>query len=85
MFKIVRKSYMKGTKDNEWRDKAKGIIKAEIVLRNLSYSDVAEKLKELGIEETPQNLSNKISRGAFGADFMLQVLTAIGCDELRIR
>ena len=76
---------MQQLKSDEWRNKAKGIVKAEIVLRNLSYSDVAEKLKELGIEETPQNLSNKISRGAFGADFMLQVLTAIGCDEIRIR
>ncbi|OOR84788.1 DUF6471 domain-containing protein [Moraxella canis] len=68
----------------EWRNKAKGIVKSEIALRNLSYHDVVEKLKELGIEETPQNLSNKISRGAFGADFMLQVLTAIGCENIRI-
>ena len=69
---------------DEWRSKAKGIVKAEIALRNLEYSDVVEKLKEIGIEETPQNLSNKISRGAFGADFMLQILTAIGCEEIRI-
>ncbi|WP_375658624.1 DUF6471 domain-containing protein [Bartonella sp. MR30HLJHH] len=75
---------MQHSKINEWRNKAKGIVKAEIVLRNLSYADVAEKLKDLGIEETPQNLSNKISRGAFGADFMLQVLTAIGCNEIRL-
>ena len=75
---------MQQLKSDEWRNKAKGIVKAEIVLRNLSYSDVAEKLKELGIEETPQNLSNKISRGAFGADFMLQVLTAIGCEQINI-
>lgn len=67
-----------------WRDKAKGILKSEIALRNLSYADVVEKLKEIGIEETPQNLSNKITRGAFGADFMLQVLTAIGCDEIKV-
>lgn len=75
---------MQQLKSDEWRNKAKGIVKAEIVLRNLSYSDVAEKLKELGIEETPQNLSNKISRGAFGADFMLQVLTAIGCHQINL-
>ena len=67
-----------------WRNKAKGILKSEIALRNLSYADVGEKLKAVGIEETPQNLSNKISRGAFGADFMLQVLTAIGCDEIKV-
>lgn len=67
-----------------WRNKAKGILKSEIALRNLSYADVVEKLKEIGIEETPQNLSNKITRGAFGADFMLQVLTVIGCKSLNL-
>ncbi len=44
---------MQHSKSDEWRNKAKGIVKAEIVLRNLSYADVAEKLKDLGIEETP--------------------------------
>ena len=71
--------------DDDWKDKAKGLLKSEIVKRNLSYIDVAERLKQLGIEETPQNISNKIARGTFGAIFMLQVLTAIGCDEIRIR
>lgn len=71
--------------DDDWKDKAKGLLKSEIVKRNLSYIDVAERLKQLGIEETPQNISNKIARGTFGAIFMLQVLTAIGCNELRIK
>lgn len=71
--------------DDDWKHKAKGLLKSEIVKRNLSYVDVAERLKQLGIEETPQNISNKIARGTFGAIFMLQVLTAIGCDEIRIR
>ena len=71
--------------DDDWKHKAKGLLKTEIVKRNLSYVDVAERLKQLGIEETPQNISNKIARGTFGAIFMLQVLTAIGCDEIRIR
>lgn len=75
---------MRISNKDEWRNKAKGIVKAEIALRNLEYADVVERLKAIGIEETPQNLSNKISRGAFGADFMLQVLTAIGCDEIRL-
>lgn len=75
---------MQHYKENDWRNKAKGIVRAEIALRNLSYLEVSEKLKDLGIEVTPQNLSNKISRGAFGADFMLQVLTAIGCEQLNI-
>lgn len=75
---------MQHSKEKDWRNKAKGIVRAEIALRNLSYLEVSEKLKDLGIEVTPQNLSNKISRGAFGADFMLQVLTAIGCEQVNI-
>ena len=71
--------------DDDWKDKAKGLLKSEIVKRNLSYIDVAERLKQLGIEETPQNISNKIARGTFGAIFMLQVMTAIGCETLNLK
>lgn len=70
--------------DNDWKLQAKGLLRAEIVKRNLSYIEIADKLKALGIDETPQNISNKIGRGTFSAIFMIQVLTAIGCNELRL-
>ncbi len=68
-----------------WKDYAKGLLKAEITRRNLNYIDVAERLEKIGIHESPQNLSNKIGRGTFGAIFMLQVLQVIGCNELQIK
>lgn len=40
-------------------------------------------LEAMGISETPQNISNKINRGTFGAIFMLQILKAVGCKEIR--
>lgn len=70
--------------DNDWKLQAKGLLRAEIVKRNLSYIEIADKLKALGVNETPQNISNKIGRGTFSAIFMIQVLTAIGCNELRL-
>lgn len=70
--------------DYEWREYAKGIIKSEIARKNLSLIEVANKLEELGISDTPQNISNKINRGTFGAIFMLQILKAIGCNEIRL-
>lgn len=70
--------------DYEWREYAKGIIKSEIARKNLSLIEVANKLEEMGISETPQNISNKINRGTFGAIFMLQILKAIDCKELRL-
>lgn len=70
--------------DNDWKLQAKGLLRAEIVKRNLSYIEIADKLKALGIDETPQNISNKIGRGTFSAIFMIQVLKAIGCNEIRL-
>ncbi len=69
--------------DEEWKEYAKGLLKAEIARKNLSLIDVAKKLEAMGISETPQNISNKINRGTFGAIFMLQILKAVGCKEIR--
>ena len=69
--------------DDEWKDYAKGLLKAEIARKNLSLIDVAKKLEAMGISESPQNISNKINRGTFGAIFMLQILKAVGCKEIR--
>ncbi|QTD64562.1 hypothetical protein J4G46_01615 [Acinetobacter towneri] len=70
--------------DEEWKNYAKGLIKAEIVRKNISLIELSKKLEEMGISETPQNISNKINRGTFGAIFMLQILKAIDCKELRL-
>jgi 3-mercaptopyruvate sulfurtransferase SseA len=70
--------------DKEWQDKVKGILKAELKRRNLSYKQLAEKLEELGVKETELNIKNKISRGGFTAVFFVQCLEAIGVKELRL-
>lgn len=70
--------------DKEWKDHVKGILKAELAKRNISYVQLAEMLSEKGIAENPQNLSNKIGRGTFGAIFMIQILEVIGCTELSL-
>jgi hypothetical protein len=64
--------------------RAKGLLKAEIKRRNLTYDDLCRRLADQGIAETPENVANKVSRGKFSAVFMLQCLDAIGCRELRI-
>lgn len=63
----------------------KGILKAELKRRNLTYADLAARLAEQGLVETEANLRNKISRGAFTAAFFVQCLTAIGCEQIQIR
>ena len=69
----------------KWKDRVRGILKAEIARRNVKYKDLSVTLEELyGVKESPQNLSNKIARGTFSAIFMFQILEAIGCDHLKI-
>jgi hypothetical protein len=55
-----------------------------MVKRGISYDDLVKKLAEIGVEETAENLRNKVARGKFMAAFMLQCLRAIGVETLRI-
>lgn len=69
----------------EWQDRVKGLLKAELAKRNINYVQLSELLEQnYGITESPQNLSNKIARGKFSAVFMVQILEAIGCENLKI-
>ena len=70
--------------NSEWPNKVKGILKAELKRRNLTYRDLAERLEKIGVEEKPENINNKISRGTFTAVFFIQALTAIGVTEVRL-
>lgn len=70
--------------DKEWQDRVKGLLKAELKRRNLSYRDLAEKLAGIGVSDSELNIKNKISRGGFTAAFLIQCLEAIGATTLRL-
>jgi len=71
--------------DKQSADRARGILKAELARRNLTYKDLAERLRATGVHDTDRNISNKLSRGAFTAAFFIQCLDAIDCRVLRLR
>lgn len=68
-----------------WEDKAKGLLKAEIKKRNLTYAQVVSRLSELGVKEDERNFRNKLARGKFTAAFLLACLEAIGTDTLHLQ
>jgi len=70
--------------DQEWQDRVKGLLKAELKRRNVGYRELAEKLTDMGVPETERNIANKIARGGFTAVFFVQCLVAIGCTTLRL-
>lgn len=68
--------------DPEWAKRAKAIVRAEMVKRDLSYQDLAYLLGKIGVEKTAGNLSTRITSGAFGAQLFLQVMVAMGVQQL---
>jgi len=68
----------------EYETRAKNLLKAELKRKGITYRQLAEKLAEIGVQETERNLNNKISRGGFTAAFLLQCLEAIGCEFLHL-
>ena len=70
--------------DKEWQDRVKGMLKAELKRRNISYKQLTERLESMGIHDSDRNINNKISRGGFTAVFFVQCLVAIGCQSVRL-
>jgi 3-mercaptopyruvate sulfurtransferase SseA len=68
--------------EQAWTDRVRGLLKAELKKRNVNYKQLAGMLDELGIHETDRNIANKLARGGFSAVFMIQCLSAIGCETL---
>lgn len=68
----------------DWVEKTKGILKAELKRRNVTYGQLAEKLAEIGVKDSDVNIRNKIARGGFTAVFFVQCLMAIGVQTLHL-
>lgn len=65
--------------EDDYAERAKRMLRAEMVRNGVSYDDLADRLTALGLPETAVNLRNKLSRGKFTAAFLLAV-----CDALKV-
>lgn len=70
--------------DNEWVNRVKGILRAEMTRRGITYEELAKRLSDLGVTDSAVNIRNKVARGGFSAVFFVQCLTAIGCTSVRL-
>lgn len=75
---------MMDVQEREWENRVKGILKAELKRRDITYAQLAGLLADQGVMDSEPNIRNKISRGKFTAVFFVQCLTAIGVGELRL-
>jgi hypothetical protein len=76
---------MSVVQDKEWEDRVKGLLKAELKRRNVTYAELVGKLADIGVMDSEPNIRNKISRGKFTAVFLVQCLSAIGVSSLHLQ
>ena len=68
----------------EWQNRVRGLLRAELARRDISYRELVARLAAIGVKESESNIANKLSRGTFTAAFLIQCLDAIGCRTLRL-
>jgi 3-mercaptopyruvate sulfurtransferase SseA len=70
--------------EDRWVNLVKGILRAEMTRRAMTYEQLAERLAEIGVTDSAVNIRNKVARGGFSAVFLVQCLEAIGVKEIRL-
>ena len=70
--------------EQEWAERAARHLKAELKRADLTYEDLADKLKKHGFKETKASIANKLARATVPAHFFLASLAAIGCEAVQL-
>jgi hypothetical protein len=70
--------------DADWQREVKGILRAEMTRRGITYDQLAAKLAGIGVKADPHVLRNKVARGGFSAVFFVQCLRAMGCQTIHL-
>lgn len=68
--------------EQEWAERAARHLKAELKRADVTYEELAERLKKHGFDETKASIANKLARATVPAAFFLATLAAIGCENV---
>jgi hypothetical protein len=69
----------------EIAERASRFLKAELKRANVTYEELAERLKKHGLKtETRDSIAAKLKRGTFAATFLLAALAALELEGVRL-
>jgi Domain of unknown function (DUF6471) len=68
----------------EIAERAARFVKAELKRVNVTYEELAVRLREHGLSETRNSIAAKLKRGTFPATFLLAVMAAIGRENVSL-
>lgn len=57
-----------------WRMVVQRLIKSEMTLKGIKYQELSDKLAEIGVSQSADNLRNKVNKGILGADLLVQLM-----------
>jgi hypothetical protein len=69
----------------ELAERASRFLKAELKRANVTYEELAQRLKGHGLPgETQDSIKAKLRRGTFAATFLLACLAALGLEGVKL-
>lgn len=71
--------------EEEWAVRAARHLKAELKREDLTYEQLAERLKKHGFKETKASIANKLARATLPAHFMIASFVAMGRDHITLQ
>ena len=70
--------------EREWAERAARHLKAELKRADLTYEELADRMKRHGFKETKASIANKFARRTVPAAFFLAALVAIGAEVVKL-
>ena len=67
-----------------WEERASRFLKAELKRADVTYEELAVRLKKHGLDETKASIAAKLGRGTFAATFFLATLAALELNGIRM-
>ncbi|MGE0235887.1 DUF6471 domain-containing protein [Methylocystis sp.] len=64
--------------EEEWQARASAFLKAKMKEAEVTYAEMAKRLKKHGLSETEASITMKLKRGTFSAIFLLACITVLG-------
>jgi hypothetical protein len=70
--------------EEEWAKRVSAHLKAKLREKEVTYVELAKRLKKHGFKETEASITNKLKRGTFSATFMLAALAALEAEGVKL-
>ncbi|HEV2956369.1 MAG TPA: DUF6471 domain-containing protein [Xanthobacteraceae bacterium] len=64
--------------------RAARFLKAELKRADVTYEELAARMKKHCVQEIRDSISAELKRGTFPATFLIAALVAIGCEVVRL-